>query len=101
MEMKKINLTIMLLFVIASISYSQITNSAHDFSAETWNASGEICITCHTPHNEIASADSPLWNHELSTETYTLYTNAVSSTFDATTTQPDGSSKLCLSCHDG
>ncbi len=86
------------LFFIVQVGMGQgITSSAHDFSGDTWNATGEICVVCHTPHNAIDGA-SPLWNHELSTQTYTLYT---SFTLDATMGQPDGNSKLCLSCHDG
>lgn len=55
-----------------------------------------VCIYCHTPHD--AMSEAPLWNRELSTQSYTLYS---SPTLDATVTQPQGSSKLCLSCHDG
>ncbi|MBN2433014.1 MAG: cytochrome C [Acidobacteria bacterium] len=76
-----------------------ITGSAHDFSARGWNSSHEICIVCHTPHHADTSvADSPLWNHEVTTALYTIYS---SPTMQATTGQPDGVSKLCLSCHDG
>ncbi len=86
----------MLAFV--SISFGQtIVGSAHDFSSETWNPSGEVCIVCHTPHHAI-STDAPLWNHEVTTATFTTYS---SSTLDATVGQPDGTSKMCLSCHDG
>jgi predicted CXXCH cytochrome family protein len=76
-----------------------ISGSAHDFSGKTWNPGGEICEVCHTPHkadNTVSGA--PLWNHEVTTATFTLYS---SGTFDATAGQPDGASKLCLSCHDG
>lgn len=55
-----------------------------------------LCIFCHTPHN--ASPQGALWNRELSAATYTLYT---SSTLKSTPGQPSGSSRLCLSCHDG
>ncbi|MDD2918866.1 cytochrome c3 family protein [Rhodoferax sp.] len=54
------------------------------------------CVFCHTPHN--ASPARSLWNRTLSAATYTLYT---SSTLKAVPTQPTGSSRLCLSCHDG
>lgn len=54
------------------------------------------CVFCHTPHN--SSPSQALWNRPLSVETYTLYT---SSTLKATLNQPTGSSRLCLSCHDG
>ena len=78
---------------------AQIAGSAHDFSSESWNSSGEICIVCHTPHGaDTTVTDAPLWNHEVTSATFTLYS---SSTLDATMGQPDGSSKLCLSCHDG
>ena len=42
---------------------------------------------------------APLWNHETTTATYTLYS---SPTLNATPVQPEHyASKLCLSCHDG
>ena len=56
----------------------------------------EVCIFCHTPHN--SSPRKPLWNKADPGVTYDLYS---SSTLDATPGQPDGSSLLCLSCHDG
>ena len=56
----------------------------------------EICVFCHTPHN--AAPVTPLWNQTLSTATYTPY---ASSTMNAVPGVPQGSSKLCLSCHDG
>lgn len=72
--------------------------SPHDFSNSGWTG-GEICIACHTPHNANAAVtDAPLWNHNLSTQVYSLYS---SPTLNATTAQPTGTSKLCLSCHDG
>jgi predicted CXXCH cytochrome family protein len=83
----------------ASSSAQSIAGSAHDFSGAGWNSTGEICVVCHTPHNaDTTVSDAPLWNHETTTAAYTLYTSA---TFDATSGQPDGVSKLCLSCHDG
>jgi predicted CXXCH cytochrome family protein len=59
-----------------------------------------LCTVCHTPHNADTSvAGAPLWNHETTTASYTLYS---SPTLDATLTQPEHyASKLCLSCHDG
>lgn len=81
---------------------AQITGSAHDFSSDTWNSTGRICIVCHTPHNaDLTVTDSPLWNHDVTTvAAYTVYSGT--GTLDATDLgQPDGVSKLCLSCHDG
>lgn len=58
----------------------------------------ESCVFCHTPHG--ARPSVPLWNHQTSVATYSTYS---SSTMKATVPlgQPTGSSKLCLSCHDG
>ncbi|WP_242132124.1 cytochrome c3 family protein [Aestuariivivens marinum] len=55
-----------------------------------------VCIFCHTAHS--ANPKAPLWNRNKSGRIYTLYN---SSTLDAKPGQPDGSSMLCLSCHDG
>lgn len=59
-------------------------------------ASTEICIFCHTPHS--ANSEMALWNRYDSRASYIPYS---SSTTKATIGQPTGSSKLCLSCHDG
>jgi len=75
-----------------------ITNSAHDFSGDGWNASGQKCIVCHTPHSSSSTTSAPLWNHTLSTATYTPYS---SPSLTATVGDPSSSSKACLSCHDG
>ncbi|MCL5024674.1 MAG: hypothetical protein M1497_15170 [Nitrospirae bacterium] len=55
-----------------------------------------VCIFCHTPHN--ANPRTPLWNRDVGSQTYVLYT---SSTIVAAPEQPNGPSRLCLSCHDG
>lgn len=55
-----------------------------------------VCISCHTPHN--GSPAAPGWNRRLSGATYIEYG---SSTLDAAPGQPTGSSRVCLSCHDG
>jgi predicted CXXCH cytochrome family protein len=57
----------------------------------------EVCVFCHTPHN--ATPAAPLWNQALSSGvTYQPY---ASTTLKAAVGLPTGSSKLCLSCHDG
>lgn len=63
----------------------------------------EICVFCHTPHSALqdGSNKTPLWNHTLSTQTYTLPTGATWPNLLTTVLQPDLGSKLCLSCHDG
>jgi predicted CXXCH cytochrome family protein len=86
------------LLAASSAGAGTIVGSAHDFSVQTW-ALGQICIACHTPHkSDTTVTDAPLWNHALTTATYTLYSSA---TLNAVPGQPAGVSKLCLSCHDG
>jgi predicted CXXCH cytochrome family protein len=86
-----------MLLAAQAASAGTIVGSAHDFTGSTWSG-GQICVACHAPHNTAVLAEAPLWNHALSTQTYTAYT---SSTMNATTAQPGAVSKLCLSCHDG
>ncbi len=83
-----------------------ITNSPHDFSAESWNGRLEICRVCHVPHDHSRATqyylNGLLWNHEVSTATYTMYDSTWSSSLDgAQSAQPDGTAKLCFGCHDG
>ena len=87
---------------------SDIANTPHNLSASgpgnvVASTESQVCVFCHTPHGATNAPASPLWNRTLSTQTYTVYT---SSSLDAETIggqldQPAGSSKLCLSCHDG
>lgn len=56
-----------------------------------------VCIFCHSSHN--TSKEGPLWNHQTSTQkTFTTYKR---STMSSQPEQPNGATKLCLSCHDG
>jgi len=78
-----------------------IVNSKHNLSLSgpgkvKGTTETEICVFCHTPHSAVSSA--PLWNRYDSGQVYIPYT---STTLKATTGQPAGASKLCLSCHDG
>ena len=73
---------------------AQIASSSHDFSTMAWSG-GEICKPCHTPHNAI-SGQPRLWNHELTTATYTMHGGTGTATVDF-----DQVSRMCLSCHDG
>jgi len=60
----------------------------------------EVCVFCHTPHHASAT-DGPLWNHQMSGATYTPFTSPTLTALGVTIGQPNGSSRLCLSCHDG
>ncbi|MCB0284940.1 MAG: cytochrome c3 family protein [Calditrichae bacterium] len=97
---KVLYFSILAVFILGVNLFGQnIVGSAHDFSSDSWNTTGQICIVCHTTHNaDVSVNDAPLWNHETTASSFTPYT---SSTLDATAGQPDASSKLCLSCHDG
>jgi hypothetical protein len=83
---------------------SDIRNTKHNLSITGPGpvkavSEDEICVFCHTPHGANEAAPTPLWNRELSSATYIPYT---SGSLDALGLgQPGGSSKLCLSCHDG
>jgi predicted CXXCH cytochrome family protein len=93
-------IAIVVLFVLlgTASSFAQIAGSKHDFSGTSWTTNQEICLPCHTPHNAKAITDAPLWNHQVTTSTFSIYTGYA---LQSTVGQPDGSSKLCLSCHDG
>ena len=78
-----------------------IVNSKHNLSVSGPGnvrsaTEADICVFCHTPHN--TKGQPALWNQKMSAATYTPYS---SSTLQAKVGQPTGSSKLCLSCHDG
>ena len=97
----KLKLSICSIIYILSIismgpdqTHADIMGSAHDFS--TSGDSGRSCQFCHTPHRALVG--TPLWNHRLSNAVYKIYW---STSLDANVGQPTGSSKLCLSCHDG
>jgi predicted CXXCH cytochrome family protein len=81
---------------------STIVRSAHNLSVSgqgTIKSTREsrICIFCHSSHN--ASPEGPLWNHETtSPEQFKTYQR---STLKGLPQQPNGATKLCLSCHDG
>ena len=124
---------------------SGIKGSKHDLSSATGldtfypsaNKAGtgqdpldRICIWCHAPHHTMTTGDSaginylPLWNHEVTHQSYTVYesdfgegpesagTDALAASAfadrhllnartDGALGQPGGVSRLCLSCHDG
>jgi hypothetical protein len=87
---------------------SDVRNTLHNLSASGPGAAkatteNQVCVFCHTPHGA-DTTEKPLWNRTLAAKTYVVYT---SKSLDAETilntslAQPLGSSKLCLSCHDG
>lgn len=91
---------------------SGVMGSMHDMQTYASGVQGapqadnelRTCVFCHTPHQ--ASTDgkldyNPMWNHAVTSQTYQPY---VSATFSVTAVATDtltGSSRLCMSCHDG
>ena len=92
--MKYIHYCTMIVCVFTTCAGASVTGTAHDFSPG--KDGSQACQFCHTPH--MALSNTPLWNHRLSDAVYQIYW---SSSLDADVGQPTGSSKLCLSCHDG
>lgn len=62
----------------------------------------EICVFCHTPHK--AAPQTTLWNRRNSSVIFGRYSSTtlvIRRTSAAQFGEPNGSSRLCLSCHDG
>jgi hypothetical protein len=94
-------------FALRAAGISDVRNTKHNLSVSgagpvRSTTESQVCVFCHTPHGATPGV-APIWNRALGTTTYTPYT---SSSLDAQAIQgaldqPGGSSKLCLSCHDG
>jgi len=84
-----------------------ILNTLHNLSASgpgqiKSTTEKQVCIFCHTPHD--AEPNTPLWNKSLSSgTTYNIYwsSSMESASPGGKPLRPDGTSRLCLSCHDG
>lgn len=88
-----------------SAQKAMVENTLHNLSV---NGPGEIksqtetevCKFCHIPHNAVVP--QPLWGHALSeVQQYEVPRVRRGKDTRAPAPQPDGSSRLCLSCHDG
>lgn len=95
-----------LLAVSTAAGAQSIRTTKHNLSASgpgPYRASTEtqICVFCHTPHNSRTVA--PLWNRIDPGGTYSMYWTPTMDAYPsaAAAPQPGGSTKLCLSCHDG
>jgi len=98
-----ISLATMVFFMTARAE--NVRNSKHNMITNTnilATGTTEVCVFCHTPHgsNTNAPEAAPLWNRNISTKTYIMYT---SPNFDkiGAGLGPKGVSIACLSCHDG
>lgn len=60
----------------------------------------QVCRFCHVPHSAVVP--EPLWGHRLSdTASYGVPEVTGAGRVARPAPQPDGASRLCLSCHDG
>lgn len=88
-------------------------NNAVGITYKATNASvdprgNQICIFCHTPHN--ASPQTVLWNRvdpqggpfgHYSSSSLQIQIDSSAKSLSDYPDEPNGSSRLCLSCHDG
>jgi len=102
---RKVLATGLLLCLPARAPADSVLGSKHDLSAAGPGpikaaTESRVCIFCHTPHR--STGDTPLWNHTMSSVTnYILFSSPTFLSSVGQPQQPDGSSRLCLSCHDG
>ncbi len=91
----------LLLLALHSVQGQNVAASKHNLSSGGMGSArssteSEICAFCHTAH--LRPSQAPQWSLMSQGKTYVPYR---SSTTKAVIGQPTGSSKLCLSCHDG
>ena len=92
---------------------SGVVGSVHDITAFAAIQPGgavqadneqRVCVFCHTPHHaDMDGIIGPLWSHKASAKTYIPY-KTTSFDSDGNMVYGDplwGSSRLCMSCHDG
>jgi hypothetical protein len=103
--MKKQNLLLIgLVAAIPAVAQAGVINSPHDLSQASWNTRKGVCSPCHQAHNTDKDQIIPLWAHETTKASFTMYNAGTpkSTKLDATIpSKPDGASMACLSCHDG
>lgn len=58
----------------------------------------QVCVPCHAPHNAKNPLDGPIWNHALTTQTFTRTSWETGASAPVTLGK---ASKLCMGCHDG
>lgn len=106
--MRRASITLTMVFGLAVLATAQesIRETSHNLSVTgpgTVRAVSEtrVCVFCHTTHNAVFQA--PLWNRESPGGSYQMYWSETMDAYGSSgeAPQPNGSSKLCLSCHDG
>jgi predicted CXXCH cytochrome family protein len=93
------------LALAASLSAQKagVIGTGHDL--RTVGNTGDVCISCHTPHNANPSAGTALlWIRAVRTTGYQPYDGTVNTDFAGGPVSLTGGNQvslLCLSCHDG
>ncbi len=78
-----------------SVSVVNTPHNLNTFVPDLNIPGDQVCLPCHTPHNALLyGEENVLWNHAETGETFVMYSSAALG-------QPEGPSKMCLSCHDG
>lgn len=93
---------------------SSVVDTVHNLSVSGPNSylpyksttETRVCIFCHTAHhssNDPRLETNPLWSRPTSEAYYTPYSfsGAFAAQYAVRPGQPTGTSRLCLSCHDG
>ncbi len=90
---------------LAAQSHESVADTLHNLSVSGPGeirslTETEVCKFCHIPHD--AAGPEPLWGHALSqVRQYVTPQLRRGRPGARSAPQPDGSSRLCLSCHDG
>lgn len=86
-----------LTFWLPSIVLAGIEGSAHDFKKLGWSGD-DVCILCHTQQNAESAQTAQKWDYSSKLKHFALDTPSVDKSGKGI---PGGTSRLCLSCHDG
>ncbi len=87
---------------LSGIQPSQALEGPHSLFDIVGAPDKQKCVACHTPHH--APSSTLLWNHVLSKNSFSWSDwaqTAGGTTLPKNISTWSGSSKLCLSCHDG
>jgi hypothetical protein len=84
--------------------HGSVLNTVHNLSASGPGEvraleEDEVCKFCHIPHSSVVPEQ--LWARRLSDARYQVPEIRPGGSARISAPQPDGSSRLCLSCHDG
>jgi predicted CXXCH cytochrome family protein len=109
LKLKSFSIAVIVLSMFAWTNVAaDVANTPHNLGTSagggpnTFSATAEICVFCHTPHGGDTTAAVPLWNRTLAAPaSYTTYDSLGSTSMDAAEAPVGSVSIACLSCHDG